>query len=279
MNPHQNAPTFEFADNSPVRLGRKHRRGKGSSASRKTSTSAVASSGRSSSATTGHLGGYKSYRNGGHNYSSAASEASGPRITLQQQQQANYCTGDAWENHNQIGSNGNKDDNSCTGSLTYSASSSVQDESSNDSSFADIIKLIDSEGGEGASEIKDFISKQSNATDSSGSNIVSSSNAGDAFSNCASGGEQNQKDAAVAGWKQRLEDRSKQQHQNAQLQMRQAQEQQQNQKNQKGRLFSMGQLNHVTGSHVDLNYSKDDSSEDDVFGVDFDDNVLETIAG
>lgn len=273
---HQNAPTFEFADNSPIRLGRKHRRGKGSSTSRKTSTSAAASSGRSSSATTGHLGGGKSYRNGGHNYSSAASEASSPLSTLQQQQQANYYTGDAWDNHNQIGSNGNKDDNSCTGSLTYSASSSVQDESSNDSSFADIIKLIDSEGGEGTSEIKDFIRKQSKAASCSGSNSSSSSNAGDALSSGASGGEQNQKDAAVAGWMKRLEDRGKQLHQNAQLPMRQAQEQTQNQK---GRLFSMEQNHAPTSSHVDLNYSKDDSSEDDVFGVDFDENVLETIAG
>ena len=35
-----------------------------------------------------------------------------------------------------------------------------------------------------------------------------------------------------------------------------------------------------TNSNVDLNYSKDDSSEEDqVFGIEFDENILETIAG
>lgn len=275
MNPRQNAPTFEFADSSPVRLGRKHRRGGATPTSRKSSSSASSSSGRSSSginnnsAATGYNVGNKSYRNGGHNYSSAASELSSAQ--LQQHQPANYYTGDAWDNPNQNSNNANKDDNSCTGSLTYSASSSVQDESSNDSSFADIIKLIDSEGGEGSSEIKDFIAKQSKAA-------VGSSGSSSNMNYVAAGGGMNEKDAAVAGWMQRVEDRSRLQNQHAQLQMREAQEQKQ--KSRKGRLFSMDQSKPApSNSHVDLNYSKDDSSEDDVFGVDFDDNVLETIAG
>lgn len=277
MNPRQNAPTFEFADTSPVRLGRKHRRGKGhaASSSRTTSSSTASSGGRSSSsnsnAASGHAAGIKSYRNGGHNYSSAASEASSvlgvqSRLRHQSQQQANYYTGDAWDNNNPSGNNANnKDDNSCTGSLTYSASSSVQDESSNDSSFADIIKLIESEGGEG-SEIKEFIAKQSNAT--IGSSIASKTGA-------AAGGN---KDAAVAGWIQRVEDRSRLQHTHEQT--KETQGQNQKHANRKNRMFSMEQTKHPpSNGHVDLNYSKDDSSEDDVFGVDFDENVLETIAG
>ncbi len=113
----------------------------------------------------------------------------------------------------------------------------------------------------------------------------------------AAGGKKNtKKDAAVAGWMQRVEDRSRlqqqhQQHQqHAPLQMREAGAREPNpnsttRKNRKqlqqGQVFSMEQMNHVpsNSSHVDLNYSKDDSSEDDVYGVDFDDNVLETIAG
>jgi hypothetical protein len=76
--------------------------------------------------------------------------------------QANYYASDSWDNaavgsprniHNTNNNNHNKDDNSCTGSLTYSASSSVQSaESSNDSSFADIIKLLDSTEGAGGGD-------------------------------------------------------------------------------------------------------------------------------
>ena len=44
--------------------------------------------------------------------------------------------------------------------------------------------------------------------------------------------------------------------------------------------YSMPESTMPTNSNVDLNYSKDDSSEEDqVFGIEFDENILETIAG
>ena len=260
-----NAQTYTFGDDPPVTSGKKLRRGRGygrknntSSTSKKTNTKEKSNN---------------SYRSTGGHYSSAVS------LSAQAQHkksgssgsQKYFTTGDAWDNPGNTSSknggyinnntNDDNDDNSCTGSgtgsLTYSASSSVQSaESSNDSSFADIIKLIDSEG-EGASEIKDFIAKQTKAasgSDPGGNNIYGKEG----------------KNAAVAGWVQRVEDRSRQQ-QAAQAKKKQQQSSSMN--------YSMAKSSMPTNSNVDLNYSKDDSSEDDVFGVDFDENILETIAG
>lgn len=231
----RDAPTFEFSYSSPSRPGRKHRRGRGQ-ASRKTPS--TVDSGQA--LTTG-----PSFRQGGHNFSSVTSNASAGGSALSEShqylhqhphtQQANYYTSDAWDN---VGSprntTNNKDDNSCTGSLTYSASSSVQSaESSNDSSFADIIKLIDSsEGGDGASDINAFIAKNSNLASSRGV-----------------GGDSLGKELAY----QKTTDKKK--------------------------LFFMSRSKHVP--NVDMNYSKDESSEEDndALGPDFDSNILETIAG
>jgi len=69
---------------------------------------------------------------------------------------------------------------------------------------------------------------------------------------------------AVAGWNQRRG--------------RKAQAQMQHAKKQHYRMARGTQ----TSDHVDLNYSKDDSSDDDVYGVDFneqEEKILETIAG
>ena len=102
-------------------------------------------------------------------------------------------------------------------------------ESSNDSSFANIIKLIDSEG-EGASEIKAFIAARSEAASDEGR---------------GEGG-------AVAGWMQRVDARSKQQ-----------QREKERQQMQSAMAASGKQARSKVG--VSLNYSRDDS-DDERFG-------------
>lgn len=84
-----------------------------------------------------------------------------------------------------------QDQNSCAGSLTYSASSSVfSAEDSADSSFAEIIKILDKEGGEGDnSKFKAFMSERPDRLQSA----------------CGMDAP------AVAGWMQRAEQRSKEQ--------------------------------------------------------------------
>ena len=153
---------FEFADSTPkTATGRKHRRGRGSSSQQKPSSSF------GSSAT-------------GGKYSSAASTSL-----------------------NIASANGSKgieqDQNSCAGSLTYSASSSVfSAEDSADSSFAEIIKILDTEGGEGDSKFKAFMSERP-----------------DRLQNACG------MDApAVAGWMQRVEERSKGQQKLRQLEQK-----------------------------------------------------------
>ena len=245
----RDAPTFEFADSSPVRPGRKHRRGRGSGTnSRKTSTAAG-----TESAAIGQASTSRSFLQGGHKISTVAMNLSYEQqsqmhndLHQQPQTQANYYTSDAWDNAG---------DNSCTGSLTYSASSSVQSaESSNDSSFADIIKLIDSSEGGGASDIHKFTAKKSKAASSS-----------------SGGGASLGKETAVSGWMQGVEDRRRSQ--------KKAKENEQKKQTKKP-VFSMSSSKRApSNSNVDLNYSKDDSSEDDVHGDDFDEKILETIAG
>lgn len=116
----RDAPTFEFADSSPVRPGRKHRRGRGSgTSSRKTSTAAG-----TESAAIGQASTSRSFQQGGHKISTVAMNLSYEHqsqmhnyLNQQPQTQANYYTSDAWDN---AGSpKGGRDDNSCTGSLTY----------------------------------------------------------------------------------------------------------------------------------------------------------------
>jgi hypothetical protein len=99
-------------------------------------------------------------------------------------------------------------------------------ESSNDSSFANIIKLIDSEG-EGANEIKAFIAAKSEAADNDAA---------------VQGG------GAVAGWMQRVDariktDKMEKERQQAQMQSAMA-------ASGRGR------------GNVSLNYSKDDSDDE-----------------
>lgn len=268
MNPRNNPPQFEFADDSPTPPGRKHRRGR-YTPNRKNAATAngKASANSPNSSRGGSADNNSSFRSGGHKFSSAASRAQASSLSpqpqhqrlnlnLQQKPPTNYNFTDSTPTKN---STPGKDDNSCTGSLTYSASSSVRsEESSNESSFADILKVIDSDG-DGATEVKEFMAKQSKA----------------ASYGCysATGGGQIERDgasthAAVQGWKQRQAA--------AQQQMKQAARG----KGQKKK-FTMAASKHVpTNPNVDLNYSKDDSSgSGDMFGVDFDENVLETIAG
>jgi hypothetical protein len=255
MNPHD-AHTFELADDSPIRPGRKHRRGRLSASScRKTPTAAGADSAAIGQASTS-----RSFQQCGHKISAVALNLTYENLSQkhnflhqQPQTQASYYTSDAWDN---AGSpKGGRDDNSCSGSLTYSASSSVQSaESSNDSSFADIIKLIDSSEGAGASEFNKIIAKKTKAASSS-----------------SAGGDFLSKETAVSGWMQGVEDRRRLQ--------KPAKENEQKKKKKKP-LFTMSPPKRAPlNSNADLNYSKDDSSEDDVYGVDFDEKILETIAG
>ena len=283
----RNAQTFEFADSSPISSGKKHRRGRGYTPKSRKSKSSN-SSGTSSSSSEHSSSRDNSYLSGSGRNSSAAASLSAQSHYLHRSAQTsqNYYTSDEWDNpdtsvrsnskSNGGGGDNNKDDNSYTGSLTYSASSSVQSaESSEGSSFAGILKLVDNEG-EGASEIKDFITKQSKA--------ASGSDAG--------GNSMGTEDSAVAGWMQRVERRAsleQQQQQNASAtnaklntnSLAKANAQAKKKKNfANNKSYSMPESTMPTNSNVDLNYSKDDSSEEDqVFGIEFDENILETIAG
>ena len=153
---------FEFADSTPTKAaGLKHRRWRGSGSQQKPSAS-FGSSGK------------------GGKYSSAASTSLDVAPAP--------------------GSKGVElDQNSCAGSLTYSASSSVfSAEDSADSSFAEIIKILDTEGGEGGSKFKAFMSEHP-----------------DRLQNACG------MDApAVAGWMQRVEERSKEQQKIRQLEQK-----------------------------------------------------------
>ncbi|KAL3802171.1 hypothetical protein ACHAWO_007811 [Cyclotella atomus] len=199
------SPTnFELTDDSPVQNGRKHRRGRAHNSSK---NSSFKTSGNPSSAVSSSL-------------------QQSPRDS-----QPQYYTADSWDtNPNNLYYNSkNRDDNSCAGSLTYSASSSVQSgmssggESSNDSSFADIIKLIDKEG-EGANAINAFIAAKTEAADEGGH---------------AGGG------SAVAGWVHRVNQR---------------------QQLHSAKAASERQGKYPTrANNVSLNYSKDDS-DDEEFG-------------
>ena len=241
----RNAPTFEFADDSAVKTGQKHRRGRGFMPNKRGSGSSKS----------------KNFGGSGGGHSSAAPAINAHSMSAQMggsATQAAHYTADNWEHANNRGSSPtDMDQHSCAGSLTYSASSSVQSaESSADSSFADILKHIDSEG-DGASEIKEFMAKQSKAAIGENAREGSGSSHGS---------------AAVQGWIQRVEDRSRKQ-------ILLAKQQQQEKKQQ----YTMASDNSAPSGHVDLNYSKDDSSkgssEGDVFGVDFNETELETIAG
>lgn len=218
----KNKLEYEFADDSPSKTKRshRHRRGRGFATNRKSSASTNSS--RSSSLSTQSLG---------HN-------------TQRSSHQAAHLHAEEFSNNNTANDH---DQNSCAGSLTYSASSSVQSgaESSNDSSFADIIKLIDSDGD--GSDLKKFIEKSSHAADSLSQ----------------MGMDEN---PVVTAWKERANERTRQQQQQKAKQMKSKTQ------------FTM-KSSPMPSSNVDLNYSKDDSSEDEnVFG-DLDDTVLETIAG
>ena len=217
----KNKLEYEFADDSPSKTKRshRHRRGRGFSTNRKSAASANSS--RSTSLSAQSLG---------HSTQRSSHQAA--------RHHADELSNSTANDHDQ---------NSCAGSLTYSASSSVQSgaESSNDSSFADIIKLIDSDGD--GSDLKKFIEKSSHAADSLSQ----------------MGMDEN---PVVTAWKERANERTRQQQQKAKQKKSKKQ-------------FTM-KSSPMPSSNVDLNYSKDDSSEDEnVFGDLDDSRVLETIAG
>jgi len=238
-------PTFEFADDSPVRSGRKHRRGRGYN------TGSRGGSGGNSSRQT------SSYSSTGGHHSNVASQVlhtgQGDHCSKQSHCHPQYYAS-GWDDNNNTPSkqSGDQDHNSCTGSLTYSASSSIQSgvssggESSNDSSFADIIKLLDSEG-EGASEIKAFIAARTEAANNEGGSFHLQGSA--------------RNSDAVAGWMQRVDERNRQHLQQKQLQH--------------AKKSSLSKRD--TSSNVDLNYSRDDSDDDDDDEL-FNGDALDTIA-
>jgi len=234
-----NPPTFTFGDdNSPVRTGRKHRRGRG------------------------------------YTPPNRKNNANKPLA----QAHHHHSTTDAWGNNNHPptspNSNSHQDDNDGTGSLTYSASSSVQSaESSNDSSFSAILKVIDSsEAGENVVEIKEFMARQSQAANND--NIASYAQYGKMKGMGMDMSSAANTSPAVKGWMQR----NSQSQQQKMTQRRQ----QPNQYSQYSMAVASKQQSPPQSHHLDYSYSKDDSSEDDVYGVDFneyEENTLETIAG
>lgn len=232
---------FAFADDPPVQTGRKHRRGRGYMPNRQN----VAAANRNH-----HGAAVNSHQLG----------RGGSQASSQQRSQGKLNLANANR------SNNNKDDNnSCAGSLEYSQTSSVA-EDSNESSFADILKVFDNEVN-GSSEVKEFIARQSQAANGSGG-----------YAACGGGqyeAERTSTDAAVQGWMQRVDNRKAA----ALQQMKQAPKTQPQKKQQQK--FTMATPKHVpTNPNVDFNYSINDSSEsEEVFEVDFDGNVLETIAG
>mmetsp|Transcript_28747 Transcript_28747/g.69205 ORF Transcript_28747/g.69205 Transcript_28747/m.69205 type:complete len:239 (+) Transcript_28747:454-1170(+) len=236
---------FAFADDAPVQTGRKHRRGRGYMPNRQ--NAAAANRNQTGVAANGHQLG-----RGGSQASSQSQQR--PQGNLNLSANANRT-------------NSNKDDNnSCAGSLEYSQTSSIA-EDSNESSFADILKVFDSEVN-GSSEVKDFIARQSQAA-----------NGGGGYAACGGGQYEAERtsnaDAAVQGWMQRVDSRKA----SALQQMKQAPKTQPQKKQQQK--FTMAEPKHVpTNPNVDFNYSINDSSEsEEVFEVDFDGNVLETIVG
>ncbi|KAL7466638.1 hypothetical protein ACHAXS_006933 [Conticribra weissflogii] len=235
-------PTFEFADDSPLRSGRKHRRGRGYN------TGSRGGGGSNSNRQT------SSYSSTGGHHSNVASQVlhtgQADHYPKQSHGHPQYYTS-GWDDNNNTPSkqSGDQDHNSCSGSLTYSASSSIQSglssggESSNDSSFADIIKLLDSEG-EGASEIKAFIAARTEAANNEGGPFQLQGSA--------------RNSGAVAGWMQRVDERNRQHLQQKQLQ----------------HAKKSSSSKRDISSNVDLNYSRDDSDDDELL----DGDMLDTIA-
>ncbi|KAL3822063.1 hypothetical protein ACHAXA_000131 [Cyclostephanos tholiformis] len=214
------APAFELADSLPVRTGQKHRRGMG-------------------------------HTNNGRKIpvaSQSSTLSAGETPQQHTQSQTSYYTTDAWDNAD---SYHRKDDIPSTGSLTYSSCSSEgNDGSANKTSFADIIKLIESEVEcEGASELKSFTSKES---------VVASGMGG---SNHASGKKKLDRETAVAGWMQRTKDHSMQK-----------------QKEQHAKVTKQTSTAAIYKS-LEFKSIVDDRDEGSVFGLGVDENVLETISG
>lgn len=268
-------------DSSPVRPNQKHRRSRGYLPRRKSNNPAasIRNGAASSQNVHGHPVNSNSYQQGEQNYSSAAAGANPP--------QATYYSAEGWGDAPISSGNNNNDE---TGSLNYSTSSSVQsaESSSNSSSFADILKQIDSDidlKDYSDPEIKDLMAKQSKATNDQArlgqAQYSKMRGMGMEMSSSAP------PPAAVAGWIQRREQQQQQQKQyqyhtqrEAHMQMQQAQRKQQHQYN---NYMSAGprQQQYANSGHVDWNYSRD-SSEGDIDGVNFSEQeeyVLETIAG
>lgn len=233
-------PTFTFGDESPpssVRSGRKHRRGRGYAPSSRISAANNAPAAKDRNASVAPS-------------KSASYHQSGGRNSPQSPSQANYAfsTGDAWNASPARKGNvsNNNNNNVDDGSLAYSASSSVQSaESSNDSSFVEIFKVIGNEE-EGNSEIKDFIARQSKAA-----------NAHNGSGEIVRGAGTN--NAALLGRNQRN------------------QSQQPLKKKKQQQKYNAGGSRQQHSNQVDWNYSKD-SSDDDMFGFnDYEENVLENL--
>lgn len=234
--------TYGFADSTPVRTGQqRHRRG-----------------GTTGSAYSGNKGS-----------SAVSSQSLNDYHTPQQSQPENHHVTDAaWDNYTD--NTPKKDDSGCNGSLTYSACSSVTStDSANLSSFADIIKIIESEvDGEGG-DITRFMAKNT---------IPATCIAADPSSSCGGGNnraseEKSRKEAAIAGWMR---------HDKLSLMQPQVVKEQPKAKGKKQLLSPVTSCKRSISSTsiVATRYmtQKNDESE---FGVEleFNDNILETIAG
>ena len=259
--------TYGFADSTPVRTGQqRHRRGNTGNASSRGSSAASSSSSQSYS----------------------ISDPDDCQTPPQSQPASHYFTDAAWDNYTD--NTPRKEDSGCNGSLTYSACSSVTStESANISSFADIIKIIESEvDGEEGGDISRFIAKKTiPATDTA---AVPSSLCGGG--NNRGSGEKLNKETAVAGWMRHTDER---------ISMRPPQEQpktkiqhevycteplivkeQPKTMGQKQSLFTVTLSKHsMSSTRIAATKYMTQNSDDSDFNVEVElnDNILETIAG
>jgi hypothetical protein len=259
--------TYGFADSTPVRTGQqRHRRGgtTGSAPSRSRGSSAVSSS------------------------SSQSSNPDDYHTPPQSQPASHYVTDAAWDNYTD--NTPKKEDSGCNGSLTYSACSSVTStDSANISSFADIIKIIESEvDGEEGGDITRFMAKKTTpATDSA---VEPKSLCGGG--NNRGSGEKTSKEAAVAGWMRHTDKRSliqPQEQSKTKIQHEECCTEPLLVKEQPKTSGKKQLLSTVTSSKRSMSSSTSiaatkymtQNSDDSEFGVEleFNDNILETIAG
>lgn len=218
--------------------------------------------------------------------SSSSSQSSNDYDTPQQSQPAShYVTDAAWDNYTD--NTPKKEDSGCNGSLTYSACSSVTStDSANISSFADIIKIIESEvDGEGGDSTRIAATKTIPAT-----GIVA-----DPSSSCGGGNnraseEKTKKEAAIAGWMRhdklslmqpQEQPKTKIQHEECCTEPLFVKEQPKSKGNKQLMSTVTSAKRSISSTSIAATRYMTHNSDESEFGVELElnDNILETIAG